>query len=855
MRFCSRKYLALVAACVASAGVSTARAADASADFPPVPAPAQILENLQAFASTGRVLMVAAHPDDENTQLITYLARGRHYAMAYLSVTRGDGGQNVLGPEFGPELGLIRTHELLAARALDGGRQFFTRALDFGFSKNPTETLNIWNSGAQDAVLSDVVRVVRQFRPDVMVTRFGPDQTNTHGHHTASAILALAAFKLAGDSKAFPEQIKEGLAVWQPKRIFYNGGFGGPAGGAAVVRMDVSGTDPVLNLSYGDIAGRSRAMHKSQGFDTIGGGGGRGGPGRGGGGARAETFQLLGGDPATQDIMDGIDRTLGRFPGGEAVSRLAADAIAKFNPGDPGASVPALLEIKKSLAGLAADPVLGEKRKQIDRLIADGIGLSVRTTIAEADVTPGETIQLHPAALVRTSIPIQWSGALGPSDGQVQRGNQPTAILTPGQPASRDMTLNVSAEEPVSQPYWLREAPLAGTFRVRDASMIGRPENPPVIPLEQMFTVSGQTIALEDEPVQVMAGAPAPQQYRPVAVIAPVSFAFPYDVALFWQEPRAHQYNIQVTAARPNVSATVRLDAPPGWKIEDNDQPIHLAGTGDKATCSFIITAPESAATATLTASASVNGVRYSNQRQEITYSHLPRLLLQPPATVTAVSLDLKHRMKNPVGYLPGAGDSTAEALHEMGIQVKTLTTADLTDDGLKGLDAVVIGVRAFNVRTDLAPDGPALKALFDYAQNGGTVVEQYNRPDQLRNSTLAPYPIHLSTLRVTDETAKMNFLAPQNAVLNSPNKITDADFDNWVQERSIYLPDQWDSHFVQVLGAADPGETPPNSALLVADYGKGHWVYTSLVFFRQLPAGNPGAYRLFANLISLGKQ
>ena len=854
MRFCTRKFFALIAACLAGATVRTASAADAPADFPPVPPPAQILEDLHSFASTGRVLMVAAHPDDENTQLITYLARGRHYAMAYLSVTRGDGGQNVLGPEFGPELGLIRTHELLAARALDGGRQFFTRALDFGFSKNPTETLNIWNTGAKDAVLSDVVRVIRRFRPDVIVTRFGPDQTNTHGHHTASAILALAAFKLSGDANAFPEQLEEGLAVWQPKRIVYNGGFGGPTNGAPVVRMDVSGTDPVLNMTYGDIATRSRAMHKSQGFDNIGGGGGRGG-GRGPGGPRAESFQLLAGDPAVQDLMDGIDTTLARFSGGAPVATAAADAVAKFNPNDPAASAPALLEIKKELAALAPDPVFDEKKKQLDRLIANCIGLSVRTTIPRADVTPGETIQLHPAALVGSNIPVQWAGVRDAAGAAPARELQAVISLSPGQPMSREMPLTISPTQPVSQAYWRRESPLAGTFRVQDSSMIGLPENPPVVPLEQLFSVGGQTIALDDEPVQMIPSAPAPQQLRPLTVIAPVSFSFPYDVALFWQNPRQREYHVEITAARPNVSGTVRLDAPAGWRITTgNDQTFHLANAGDKATCAFVIKAPDTGGTATLTAWATIDGQRYSTQRKEIAYDHIPRLLLQPSATVTAVALDLQNRVRT-VGYLPGAGDSTVEALEQMGVEVKTLTTADLTDAGLKGLNAIVIGVRAFNVRADLAPDGPALKALFDYANNGGTVVEQYNRPDQLRNTTLAPYPIHLSTLRVTDETAKMAFLAPDNAVLNTPNKITDADFDNWVQERSIYLPDQWDSHFVQVLGAADPGETPPNSALLVADCGKGHWVYTSLVFFRQLPAGNPGAYRLFANLISLGKQ
>jgi hypothetical protein len=339
---------------------------------------------------------------------------------------------------------------------------------------------------------------------------------------------------------------------------------------------------------------------------------------------------------------------------------------------------------------------------------------------------------------------------------------------------------------------------------------------------------------------------------RRVEVIAPVSFAFPFEVALFWQKPAERQYDFEITAARAGTSGVVRLDAPAGWKVEPASMPFALGAAGEKKKVSFIITAPAGARADTFVARATVNGVTYSSQRKEIKYDHIPPLVLQPEARVKAVALDLQHRCRNAVGYLPGAGDSIAEALGQMGIQVRQLTGADLTAEGLKGLDAGVIGVRAFNVRTDLGAE--RLKDLFAYVEAGGTVVEQYNRPDGLRNNTLAPFALHLSGQRVTDETAKVTFLKPEHPVLNTPNKITAADFDGWVQERSIYLPDQWDEKFVPILGMADPGETPPNSGLLVAQHGKGYFVYTSLVFFRELPAGNPGAYRLFANLMSLGK-
>ena len=338
-------------AAVTVAGFSHSPArADGPATRPAPPSPAAILQEMRQFAQTGRVLMVAAHPDDENTQLITYLARGRAYATAYLSITRGDGGQNVLGPEFGDQLGWIRTNELLAARQLDGGRQFFTRARDFGFSKSPVETLKFWD---EPAVLGDVVRVIRTFRPDVIVTRFGPTQTNTHGHHTASAILALKAFTLAADPAAYPEQLKT-LSVWQAKRIVQN--TGGPAGGGdGGMRMEVGGQDPVLGLSYGQIAARSRSMHKSQGFANYALNGGTGG-------SRVETFKLLAGEPATTDLMDGVDTTWNRFPGGDAVTGMIGDVIAKFDPKDPAASVPGLAAIAAVVRKLPAGEVVPEKQ-------------------------------------------------------------------------------------------------------------------------------------------------------------------------------------------------------------------------------------------------------------------------------------------------------------------------------------------------------------------------------------------------------------------------------------------------------------------------------------------------------------
>ncbi len=349
------------------------------ADAPPPGA--AILQELKSFDQMGSVLMVAAHPDDENTQLLAYLARGRNYRTGYLSITRGDGGQNLLGPEFGPELGAIRTQELLAARRIDGAQQFFTRAIDFGFSKSVEDTLKVWGEGGDNKVLGDVVRVIRTFRPDVIVTRFSTQASNTHGHHTASAVLALEAYKEAGDAKAFPEQLAA-LKVWKPKRIFMNRGGGGAGGG---VQMDVGGTDPVTGSAFGMVAGHSRAMHKTQGFGNAGRGSGAWGTG-----PRMESFQLLDGEPAAKDILDGVDTTWNRVAGGGEIGTMADAVIAGFDVANPAASVEALMALRGKLASLPADSIVDEKRRLLDRIVQQCAGITVETTVAQAEVVPGE---------------------------------------------------------------------------------------------------------------------------------------------------------------------------------------------------------------------------------------------------------------------------------------------------------------------------------------------------------------------------------------------------------------------------------------------------------------------------------
>ena len=487
------------------------------------PAAPNILQQMRSFATIGSVLYIAAHPDDENTRVITFLARGRGYRTAYLSLTRGDGGQNLLGPQFGEQLGVARTQELLAARRLDGGRQYFTRAKDFGFSKDYRETLRIWD---RQEILADIVRVIRSFRPDVIVTRFSPQPSATHGHHTASAVLAVEAFKLAGDPRAFPEQLGE-LTPWQPLRIVHNVGVPGtgaampPGEGTGVVKMDVGGIDPTLGEFFVSIATRSRAMHKTQGFDI--------GNGPVAAGSTTEYFLPLAGEPAEQDILDGVDTTWNRVPGGAEIGRLTEEAIAHFTPEDPVASARALLAIRRRVSMLPSDPVVSDKRQQLDRIIQALIGLDVETVVDQPEAVPGETLKMRHTAVMRSAFPVRWTAVRYPS---IQRQLSTVLDLRPDQPLVRDDTQSLPAATPPSQPYWLRSPGTAGLFHVDDPSLIGRPENPAAFPIEYIFEIGDQTLVISGDPMQAADPGNAATRRR-LDVIPPVSLRFVPSVELF----------------------------------------------------------------------------------------------------------------------------------------------------------------------------------------------------------------------------------------------------------------------------------------------------------------------------------
>jgi LmbE family N-acetylglucosaminyl deacetylase len=802
-----------------------------------------ILKRLQALSVVGSVLYVAAHPDDENTSVLTYLASGRGVQATYLSITRGDGGQNLIGSEFGPQLGVIRTQELLAARRTDGAAQLFTRAIDFGFSKSVDEALRIWG---EEEILADVVLAIRRVRPDVILTRFSSDGGG-HGHHTASARLAERAFKLAGDSKYQPASTPK-LPPWQPRRIFLNR-FGGDAGS---VRQDVGGYDPLLGASFGEIAATSRSMHKSQGFGVAR----RRGP-------MLDGFTLTasaepGGRPpaALSSPWDGIDWSWDRVPGADRVKKLAADAARSFRVDDPAASIPALVSLDAALEGLS-DPFWRDiKRAEVADLVAACAGLWVEPNAASPALVPGVPVQVTVTALNRSKAPIKLVDLrlVGPALGSEKRTPQPVGKALPThEPMRQEISVAAAGDARPSGPYWLTQPPLPGRYQVADAAQIGLPENPPALALQARIEVGGRTFALTYPVLHKWTDPVAGERTRPVEVVPAVSVD-PLATVLLFPDGKPQPLRVRLKAAVGKSEGTLRAEPAAGFTVEPASAPFKLAAAGDEVELTLSVRPPKgrvSTSTA-LKLVAEVGGRQLTQRVHHLEYDHIPMQLLVTPAEVRLSTVDLRLLGKR-VGYVPGAGDDVASSLERVGYEVAILDEAALASGALGGFDAIVLGVRAFNTNDRLRFHHAR---FMDYVKKGGTLVVQYNTTSRLgdQDEEMGPLAFQIGRDRVTDEKAPAQFEKPAHPVLNQPNKITPADFEGWVQERGLYFATSWDKGYETPLAFADPGESALRGSLLVARHGRGAFVYTGLAFFRQLPAGVPGAYRLFANLIAQGR-
>lgn len=791
---------------------------------------------LQKLNVLGRVLYLAAHPDDENTNLIALWSNGSLYETAYLSVTRGDGGQNLIGPELREKLGVIRTEELLAARQVDHGQQFFTRAVDFGFSKTADETLGSWD---HDKILADVVWVMREFRPDVVVTRFSPDDGLTHGHHTASAILAQEAFPAAADAHRFPEQLSL-TKTWQPFRLVWNTSpffFSNrniPFDPAGLTTLEAGGFNPLLGKAYTEIAATSVSMHKSQGVGSP--------PRRG---ARKEYFKPLAGQAMTGALFDGVNTTWARVPRAEEVAAKIGQVISEFRPADPAASLPALLEARQALDRLHEDDWVPQKRAELDQAIAACLGLHIEASTAVATVTPGQTLAVKIEAINRSNVPIELREVRFPVSNAVQPVELP---LPEDELVSKEFSPTVPANTPYSQPYWLRQPGTLGTFAVADPKLIGLPENPPHFPAEVLLKINGQefrfTLNTKYRTVDPVAG-----ELRQSLVIAPPAFADFANSVLVFPDTQPKPVKVRVTATTGAVKGELKLTAPAGWLIEPASIPLDLKNADAEANATFTVKPPAQPGEAKLSAVVSAGGADFSFSHVRISYPHIGVHVLMPPAESRMVHADIRKK-GHLIAYIPGAGDDIPEALEEIGYTVKKLGEGDIVARNLSQFSAVVLGIRAYNTQDRIST---WLPQLLDYVKNGGVVIAQYNTTADLKTKEIGPYPMEISRDRVTDENAEVRILAPDHPLMTTPNKITAKDFEGWVQERGLYFPNKWDPAWVPILSCNDPKEKPLDGGLLVAKSGQGYFVYTGYSWFRQLPAGVPGAYRLFANMVSLG--
>jgi LmbE family N-acetylglucosaminyl deacetylase len=806
----------------------------------------EIRQALERLDTLGSVMMIGAHPDDENTALLAYFSRGLHMRTAYLSLTRGEGGQNLIGSEQGDELGIIRTEELLAARHIDGGEQFFTRAIDFGFSKTAAETFTKW---PREKVLGDVVWNIRRFRPDVIVLRFSGTPRDGHGQHQVSAILGKEAFSAAADPSKFPEQL-QWVAPWQAKRLMWNT-FAFTAEQeneeAAIkekLAVDLGEYSPELGYSYGEIAGMSRSQHRSQGMGAAE-----------RKGSTKNYLVTIAGDRAVKDVFEGIDTSWSRVPGGAEVAAVIEKARDSFTGRQAETFLPILIAARAKALALK-DPLAARKLREIDETIGLISGLWLDAAVDKYAATPGENLKVSITALARVPVQATLLGVKVTGMEGVPPLDLAPSTLVYNQPSLYSLTVPVPQSEPYSQPYWLVEPRDGAMYRVPDPRMIGNPENAPVLEAHFRVKIAGTEIDITRRVEHRYIDRVYGEKLRPLAIVPPVGVELP-EQALVFGSAAPRRIEVLIKANASNASGDVSLEAPASWLIEPATRHFDLASADQQTTASFTITPPDAEARGEVRAIATVGDRKVSSSTEVIQYPHIPVQTLFPRSDAKLVRADIRTLAKN-IGYIVGAGDEVPAALRQIGCEVTLLSSDDLVRADLSKYDAIVTGVRAFNTRPNLRAN---YQRLFDYAHNGGTVVVQYNvleggpfggNPALLDH--VGPYPIKVSRDRVTVEEAPVTFPNPQNPVLHSPNEITQHDFDGWVQERGLYFANEWDPKYQSVLESHDPGDQPMPGGMLYTKYGKGVYIFSAYSWFRELPAGVPGAFRIFANMLSAAK-
>lgn len=808
----------------------------------------EIYEQVQKLNFLGSVLYVAAHPDDENTKLISYFSNEVKARTAYLSLTRGDGGQNLIGSELRELLGVLRTQELLAARRIDGGEQLFSRANDFGFSKEPNETFSIWD---KNQVLSDVVLAIRKFQPDIIINRFDHRSPGTtHGHHTASAMLSMEAFDLSGNKNSFPEQLSS-LKIWQPKRIFFNTSwwfYGSEekfeqADKSKMATINAGVYFGIKGKSNGEIAALSRSQHKCQGFGTVG-----------TRGDEMEYLEFLKGDFAKDknNLFEGINTTWSRVKGGETIGKILNDIEAHFNFKDPSVHIPKLIEAYQLVSKLEDEHWRTIKKQELENIILASAGLFFEGVSSEQSTNPDSDFTLKLEAVNQGGQDIELIDVTflnNPENGKIQ-GKK----LDKNKPFKTEKRLHTLASTPYTSPYWLNEKGTLGMYTVKDMAMIGRPDSEK-LKLKWSLKIAGQPLDIYREIVYKISDPEKGEIYQPFEVL-PEATATVIDEVTIFSDSKTKPISVRVKSGKANLKGAVSLQVPQGWVVSPDKIDFDIAMKNDEKIVVFSVTPPSYENKGIIAPVITTDGQKYSQKLTTIQYDHIPKQSVLMPSEASVVRLNIK-RSGQVIGYIEGAGDEIPQSLKQIGYDVRIIKPNEITETTLNGFDAIVMGIRAYNVISDLQFKQ---RYLLDYVKNGGTMVVQYNTSGRRGLSgfnvpDFSPYELNLSSDRVTDENAKVSFLNATHSILNHPNKITEADFQGWVQERGLYFPDKWASEFTPILGMKDLGETEKQGSLLVANYGKGYYIYTGLSFFRELPAGVPGAFKLFTNLISIGKK
>ncbi len=814
-----------------------------SAQAPKKSSPADIYHALEKLNFLGTALYIAAHPDDENTRLISYLSNDIKARTGYLSLTRGDGGQNLIGPELRELLGVLRTQELLAARRVDGGEQFFTRANDFGYSKHPKETLEIWN---KEAILGDVVRTIRTFKPDVIINRFDHRTAgSTHGHHTSSAMLSVEAFDLANNSNAYPDQLNK-TETWQPQRLFFNTSwwfYGSQekfeqADKSNLLSMDVGVFYPMLGMSNNEIASLASSQHLCQGFGRL--------TSRG---TEEEYIELLKGDlPKDKDNMfEGIDTRWSRIPGGKAIGDLLYAVEANFNFKDPSSHIPALLKAYQLLQKTTDEHWKKLKSKELTDIITAVSGLYLEATSEMAYANPGQNIIVNLEVLNRSDANVALNSVTINGQLVVDQPNR----LGDNESYTREVALKIPDNTSFTSPYWLMEKGTLGTYKVTDPKLIGKPETPRAFTATFNLDFNGIQIPVDKPIVYKYAKPEKGELYQPFEIVPEATASF-MDKVLIFATGSPKRVPVTIKAHKDSISGRLELQYGTGWTVTESSQPFFIAKKGDQQTVYFELSPPAIENESTISPILQVNGKEISKEMVTIAYDHIPTQTVLLPSEAKVVRLNIQKAGEN-IGYIMGAGDEVPTSLEQIGYNVQLIDPTSITAESLKKYDAVVLGIRAYNVVDELKFKQ---RYILEYAKEGGTVIVQYNTASRWANQfeNIAPYTLEISRDRVTNENSDVAIIATDNTLVNFPNEITKDDFKGWVQERGLYFPDKWSSEYTPILEMHDEGEDPLKGSLLIAPYGKGNYIYTGLSFFRELPVGVPGAYKLFSNMLSVGK-